>query len=106
MFSVHACGLFDAKGCEESIWVFLYTFLVPTLLALGIGLAVIALLVSAVGFVTSAGDTKATEESFEKLKGSLIGVAVLLLVFVIFQIIVSVLTGGTFVSDISGGLKK
>lgn len=108
MLNVFACGLFDAKGCEESVWVFLYTFLVPTLLAVGVGLAIVSFLMSAIGFVTSAGDQKATEEATEKLKGSAYGLAVVLLAFLIFQLIVSIVTGNSIptVSDISGGLKK
>lgn len=106
MFKSFACGVFDAKGCEESVWVFLYTFLVPTLLAVGIGLGIISLLLSAVSLITSTGDSKATEEALEKLKGTFIGLVIVIIAFTIIQIIISTVSGGTPVYDISGGLKK
>ncbi len=96
MFKVFACGTFDASGCEESIWVFLYTFLIPTLLAIGIGIGIIAVLASAISFVTSAGDTKSTEEAVEKIKGSMIGLVVVLSAYLIIQVIISVTRSGTF----------
>lgn len=93
MKSVLACGLFDAK-CEESVWQLLYTFLIPTLLAMGIGLAVISFLVAAVSYITSAGDAKATEEATQKLTNSAIGLAIVLTAFLIVQLIISITSGG------------
>jgi hypothetical protein len=104
MLLVLACGTFDASGCDESVWVFLYTFLIPTLLAIGIGISIVSFLATAVSFVTSAGDTKGTEEAVEKLKGSAIGLALILLAYIIVQVIISSLSGGAIFSDISGSL--
>lgn len=94
MFNVFACGLFDAK-CEESVWQLLYTFLIPTLLAIGIGLAIISFLVAAISYITSAGDTKATEEATQKLMNSAIGLAIVLTAFLIVQLIISITSGGS-----------
>jgi len=104
MINVFACGIFDATGCEESIWVFIYTFLVPTLFAVGIGLAIISFLMSAISFITSAGDTKATDEAIEKFKGSAIGLGVILLASLIIYLIISIISPGEF-GNISEGLK-
>jgi hypothetical protein len=95
MFLVNACGYFDATGCGDNIWNYLYKFLIPTLLATGIGLGIVALLVSSISIVTSAGDTKMTEDALEKIKGNFIGIVVLLLAFVIVNVIIQSLTGTT-----------
>lgn len=105
MINVFACGLFDATGCEESIWVFIYTFLVPTLFATGIGLAVISFLMSAISFITSAGDTKATEEAVEKFKGSAIGLGIILLSSLIIYILINALSPD-MIGNISEGILK
>lgn len=106
MFLVNACGYFNATGCGDNIWNYLYKFLIPTLLATGIGLGIVALLVSSITIITSAGDSKMTEDALEKLKGNFIGIVVLLLAFTIVNVILQSLTGSTTLdaTPISEGL--
>lgn len=101
MFLVNACGYFSASGCGDNIWNYLYKFLIPTLLATGIGLGIIALLVSAITIITSAGDTKLSEEGFEKLKGSIVGIVILLLAFTIVSVVIQSITGSTTTNNTS-----
>ena len=105
MITVFACGTFNASGCGESVWVFLYTFLIPTLLAIGVGIGVISVLSSAITLITSAGDTKATEDAWEKFKGSMIGLVIVILAYTIITVIASSI-GGVINPDISGGLRS
>ena len=106
MFLVNACGYFNATGCGDNIWNYLYNFLIPTLIATGIGLGIIALLVSSISIITSAGDSKMTEDALEKLKGNFIGIVVLLLAFTIVNVVLQSLTGSTTLNStpISDGL--
>lgn len=100
MLEVFACGIYTTQGCS-SIWDFLYKFLIPTLIAVGIGLAAISFVVSAISIITSAGDEKLSQSAYEQLQGNIIGTVVLLLAFTIFSLIIDSITGGASISSVS-----
>lgn len=105
MLNVFACGTFSASGCEESIWVFLYAFLIPTLIAIGIGIGIIYILSAAISLITSAGDDTETKNAWENLKAGFIGLVILLIAFTIIQVIINSISGGIVNPDISGGIR-
>jgi len=105
VLNVFACGTFSASGCEESIWVFLYAFLIPTLIAIGIGIGIVFILSSAISIITSAGNDNEMKEAWEKIKGGFIGLVILIVAFTIIQILINSTTGGVINSDISGSIR-
>lgn len=92
MFSltVQACGLFDSKDCttfQDTV----QKFILPSMQAIAIGIAIIYLLYGAIQYITSAGDEKSTKTATATLTNAGIGLAVALLVVVIIQVFLSVL---------------
>lgn len=105
MINVFGCGLFDASGCDTSIWIFLSSFLIPTLLVIGFALGIVAILISTISLITSAGDESASKDAKEKLQSSIIGLVIIMLMLTLVKVVIDSVSGGVINPDISGGLK-
>jgi len=84
------CALFQGTDCKTFADT-IERFLLPTMQAIVIGLAVIYLLYGAIQYIISAGEEKATKAATATLTNAAIGLAIALLVVVIIQVLRSVL---------------
>lgn len=106
MFSLNvnaACGIFDGTGCTTFNQTIL-DFVLPTMQAIVIGLAIIYLLYGAIQYIISAGEEKATKAATATLTNAAIGLAIALLVVVIIQILKNVLGAGSDTTSDTSGL--
>jgi len=97
-FTAQACGLFDSSNCD-TFSKSIQSFILPSMRAIAIGIAIIYLLYGAIQYITSAGDEKATKAATGTLTNAAIGLAVALLVVMIIQVFLSVL--GTDTKNLS-----
>jgi hypothetical protein len=98
-----ACGIFDGTGCKTFNETVL-SFILPTMQAITIGVAIIYLLYGAIMYITSAGEEKATKTATATLTNAAIGMAIALLVVVIIQVLKNALGAGSGTPSVPGGL--
>ena len=102
MFSLQAlaattatnCRLFNGSGCTNFNDTILL-FVLPTMQAITIGLAIIFLLYGAIQYILSAGEEKATKAATAMLTNAAIGMVIALLIVVIIQVLQNLLGGAT-----------
>ena len=87
-----SCKIFVGTGCT-SFSDLIGAFVLPTMQAIVIGVAIIYLLMGAIQYITSAGDEKAAKVAQTTLTNAAIGLAIALLVVMIMQVLKSVLVG-------------
>jgi len=88
------CGLFKGTGCQNFNETIL-NFILPTMQAITIGLAIIFLLYGAIQYILSAGEEKATKAATATLTNAAIGMVIALLIVVIIQVLQNLLGAGT-----------
>lgn len=91
-----ACTTFDATGCTKFTDL-MTDFLLPTLQAIVIVVAVIYLLYGAIQYITSAGEEKQAKQATTTLTNAVIGLIIALLIVVFLNVIKSIVgvTGET-----------
>lgn len=87
---VNACAIFNPNFCSTFNDTIL-KFVLPTMQAIVIGLAIIYLLIGAIQYIMSAGEEKATKTATATLTNAAIGMAIALLVVLIIQVLKQVL---------------
>ena len=105
MFSlnVQACGLFNGVNCKTFNETIL-SFVLPTMQAIVIGIAIIYLLYGAIQYIISAGEEKATKAATGTLTNAAIGLVIALLVVVIIQVLKQVVGASNNPTPNTGGL--
>jgi hypothetical protein len=94
MFIANACGLFSFQACGTI--PLLLNAIINTLNTLAISLAVVFLAVGAIKYITASGNKEKATEAKTLLTQVLIGVAVILGINLIFNLLTSILgSGGT-----------
>ena len=94
MFIANACGLFSFQDCGTI--PLLLNAIINTLNTLAISLAVVFLAVGAIKYITASGNKEKATEAKTLLTQVLIGVAVILGINLIFNLLTSILgSGGT-----------
>ena len=88
------CQIFQGQDCK-TFSELIGSFVLPTMQAIVIGIAIIYLLMGAIQYITSAGDEKAAKVAQTTLTNAAIGLAIALLVVMIMQVLKSVLTGSS-----------
>ncbi len=88
------CQIFDGGSCS-TFSSLIGDFVLPTMQAIVIGIAIIYLLMGAIQYITSAGDEKAAKVAQTTLTNAAIGLAIALLVVMIMQVLKSVLVGSS-----------
>lgn len=88
------CQIFQGQSCK-TFSSLIGDFVLPTMQAIVIGIAIIYLLMGAIQYITSAGDEKAAKVAQTTLTNAAIGLAIALLVVMIMQVLKSVLTGSS-----------
>jgi len=96
MFIANACGLFSFQGCTTI--PALLNAIINTLNSLAITLAVVFLAVGAIKYITASGNKEKATEAKTLLTQVLIGVAVILGINLIFNLLTSILGSGGSIS--------
>lgn len=89
-----SCEIFNGTGCTTFADT-IEKFILPTMQAIVIGIAIIYLLYGAIQYVISAGEEKATKAATATLTNAAIGLAIALLVIVIIQVLRNALGAGS-----------
>lgn len=86
------CKIFNGSGCTTFNQMIL-EFVLPSMQAITIGIAIIYLLYGAIQYIVSAGDDKATQAATKALTNAAIGMVIALLIVVIIQVLQNILGG-------------
>jgi len=92
--TVDNCKIFNGSGCTNFNQLVL-EFVLPSMQAITIGIAIIFLLYGAIQYILSAGEEKATKAATAALTNAAIGMVIALLIVVIIQVLQNILGGST-----------
>ncbi|NBO17403.1 MAG: hypothetical protein EBV07_00710 [Proteobacteria bacterium] len=86
------CKIFNGSGCTNFNQLIL-EFVLPSMQAVTIGIAIIYLLYGAIQYILAAGDEKASKVATGALTNAAIGMVIALLIVVIIQVLQNILGG-------------